>query len=461
MRRHRIGGIVVAVALLALTACGGGGGTTSTSTPSNKPATLHVAYWSGFNPPGVNIMPSWIGAAATELQQTHPNVKVSLDEITTNSESEYYAKLDLAERSSSTAPDVAFEDSFLIGSDASAGYIRPLPELTTWSGWPDYFPAMQKIVTYNGQVYGAMNSTDVQLVFYNKALLQKAGIPVPWQPHSWNDVVHAADAIKRADSSVVPLWIYAGQENGEAASFRGFQVFLNGTNDRLYDEKTQKWEVSGPGFDATWNYLESVRPYIEPESQWSSPMSDATVALNLIPAQNVGIVFDGSWVATAYVPGSLKPCPGFFTSYGWASLPTQSGQGGGYTNLSGGWALSVPQLAKHPDLSTELIELASSPQNLAPFDAKTGNLPPRRAVLTEPAWIQATKINPVFGYATKQIPYTTFRPLQPAYVQVSNEIAKLTGDIASGNKNANDAAREYESVVTGIVGAANVERMTS
>ena len=423
--------------------------------------TLHVAYWSGFNPAGLNLMPSWIDAAATELRKTHPNVKVTLDEITTNSESEYYAKLDLAERSASTAPDVVFEDSFLIGSDASAGYLRPVPELAKWSGWSDYYPAMQQVVTYNGQIYGAMNSTDVQVIFYDKALFRKAGIPLPWQPRTWADVESAAAAVKRADSKVVPVWIYAGQETGEASSFRGFQVFLNGTNDRLFDEKTQKWEVSGPGFDATWKFLERMRAYTEPESQWSSPLADATVALNLIPAEGVGIVFDGSWVATAYVPKSLKPWPDFFTKYGWASLPTEHGQGTKYTNLSGGWALSVPRLSKQPDLATQLIELASSPANLAKFDPATGNLPPRRAVLTQPEWENAARINPVFAFAAQQLPYTTYRPLQPEYVQVSNEIAELTGDVASGSKTAAEAAREYESVVTGIVGAANVEHMTN
>ena len=89
--------------------------------------TLTVAYWSGFNPAGVNIMPAWINAAAkSNSRRPTPNVKVVGDEITTSSESEYYSKVDLTERSARTVPDVVFEDSFLIGSDASAGFLRPL-----------------------------------------------------------------------------------------------------------------------------------------------------------------------------------------------------------------------------------------------------------------------------------------------------------------------------------------------
>jgi multiple sugar transport system substrate-binding protein len=41
-------------------------------------------------------------------------------------ENDYYTKLSLMNRSASTAPDVAYEDTFLIKSDASAGYLAPL-----------------------------------------------------------------------------------------------------------------------------------------------------------------------------------------------------------------------------------------------------------------------------------------------------------------------------------------------
>ena len=203
-----------------------------------------------------------------------------------------------------------------------------------------------------------------------------------------------------------------------------------------------------------------MRPYEEPESYWSSPNADATVDLTLIPNQKVGIVFDGSWVATAFVPGGLKPWPAFFTTYGTAAVPTSAGQAPGSTNQSGGWALSVPRLAPNGSLATELIEDASSARLLAGFDPASGNLPPRKGVLAQPAWIAATKVNPVSGFAAGQLPYTTYRPGLPAYVQVSNVIAELTGEISSGSMTAKQAAASYASQVTRIVGAANVERRT-
>jgi len=457
-----LAGALLAGALLAAVTTLGAGLSASPAAAA-PPVTLTVAYWSGFNPAGTNIMPAWIAAAAKQLQKTYPNVRVVGEEITTNSESEYYSKLDLTERSARTVPDVVFEDSFLVGSDASAGFLRPLPALTTWSGWKYYYPAMKALASYSGRVYGAMNSTDVQLIFYSKKLFTQAGLPATWQPHNWQDVLTAARAIARVNrnnSNVVPLWIYTGQAVGEASAFRGFEVFLNGTKDRLYDYTTHKWEISGPGFTATWNLLAQMQPLEEPEAMWSNPNADATVALTLIPHQQVGIVFDGSWVATAYVPGGLQPWPGFFTSYGEAALPTQTGAAPGYTNQSGGWALSVPSLAPHPALSQAFVEDASSAPILAQFDPVTGNLPPRADVLVQPAWRASVKVNPVSQFASAQLPYTTYRPNLPAYVQVSNVIQQLTGEISTRSITPQQAASTYASQVTHIVGSANVERMT-
>lgn len=458
-RRGRRAGRAWATAATALAVTVAGVALAGVPAGASSPPTLTVAYWSGFNPAGTNIMPAWLAAAQAVLRRTHPGVKVVGEEITTNSESEYYAKLDLTERSASTVPDVAFEDSFLIGSDASAGFLRPLPQLRRWSGWKEYYLPMRSAVTWRGQVYGAMNSTDVQLVYYDKALLEKAGLPGTWQPHSWADIVKAAKAVKAHDPGVVPLWIYTGQAVGEASSFRGFEVLLNGTHDRLYDATTRKWEVSGPGFTATWKLLATLRRYEEPESDWSNPNADVTLDLGLMPHQQVGIVLDGSWVATAFVPGGLQPWPGFWKAWGEASLPTETGQAPGYTNQSGGWALSVPKLAPHPALSTAFIEAASSAKVLAAFDPASGNLPPRRDVLTQPAWRKSVRADPVSAFAAAQLAYTTYRPNNPAYVEVSNEIQLLTGDLSSGSITASQAAQQYAAAVTGLVGAGNVEHM--
>jgi len=439
-----------------LAGCGGSSGSGASGSK-----TITVEYWTNFDTPGTNATPKLIDAAAKELQAAHPGVKVVLDPITSDSESEYYTKLDLAESSASTAPDVVMEDSFLIGADASAGYIQPIPQLASWSGWSAFAPAMQNISTYDGKIYGAMNSTDVQLIYYDKAAFQKAGIAVPWQPHSWADILAAAKAIKQHDSGTIPAWLYTGTPLGEASSFRGFEVFLNGTNDRIYDDAARKWETGGPGFNATWNFLQSMAPYEEPESDWSNPNGSETANLELMPEQKLGMIIDGSWVSTGFIPGGPKPWPGFFSAYGEAMLPTENGGGAGYVDQSGGFAWSIPARAANPSLAVDMVEDLSSAANIAAFDATDGNLPPRDDATAQPAWAQINKEDPVLTLAASLLKYTTYRPNLPAYTQISTEIAALTGEISAGSMTAAQAEAAFEAKVTQIVGAANAEQASS
>ncbi len=440
-----------------LTACGGSSG----SSASGGSKTITVEYWTNFDTPGTNATPKLIKAATKQFEAAHPGVKVATDPITSDSESAYYTKLDLAESSSSTAPDVVMEDSFLIGADASAGYIQPLPELTSWSGWSAFPKAMQQISTYNGKVYGAMNSTDVQVIYYDAKLFKQAGLPVPWQPKSWADILSAAKALKAHDGGIVPAWLYTGTPLGEASSFRGFEVFLNGTNDRLYDDATKKWEVGGPGFTATWSFLQAMRGYEEPESQWSDPNASETANLKLMPEQKLGMIVDGSWVSTVFVPGGPKPWPGFFTAYREAKLPTQTGAAPGFTDESGGFAWSVPTKSQNRSLALDMVETLSSAANIAQFDATDGNLPPRTDATTQPAWANINKEDPVLTFSSNLLQYTTYRPGLPDYTQISTEIAALTGDISSGSMTAAQAEAAFKAKVTQIVGAGNTEEASS
>src|ERR1700692_979898 len=127
------------------------------STSNSKgPVTITVAYQQ-FGPPPYPEQ-AWWTAVKQRVEASNPNIKVKLEPIIA-SEGDYYTKLDLMMRSSSTAPDLVREDSFLVSSDVTAGYLAPLDKYL--ATWPDYsqqwFPSMQKISTFNGHNYGVMD----------------------------------------------------------------------------------------------------------------------------------------------------------------------------------------------------------------------------------------------------------------------------------------------------------------
>lgn len=56
----------------------------------------------------------------------------------------------------------------------------------------------------DGKIYGIPIDTDTRGLWYNKDVLQKAGVKVPWEPKNWDEVLDAARKIKTSQPDVLP-----------------------------------------------------------------------------------------------------------------------------------------------------------------------------------------------------------------------------------------------------------------
>src|SRR3712207_1802777 len=108
----------------------------------------------------------------------------------------------------------------------------------------------------DGEIYGIPMGTDTRALWYNKDLFQQAGITVPWEPKNWEDVLSAAETIKSKLPEVVPLNVYSGKAQGEAATMQGFEMLLYGTEDTLYEDG--KWVTGAPGFVDSLTFIRDV-----------------------------------------------------------------------------------------------------------------------------------------------------------------------------------------------------------
>jgi multiple sugar transport system substrate-binding protein len=444
---------VAALALVGAAACSGG---SSGSSSGGKQTLVITGQYSG---PTSNTLVNWWKAAAADFKKTHPDVTVKINNIVTTSESTYYSKLDLLERSSSTSPNVVYEDSFLVQSDAAAGYLAPMPQLKNFSEWKDLYPTFQKVTEYNGTPYAMMTETDVQQIYFDKALLEKAGLPANWKPTTLNDILTAAEAIKAKDPGVIPLWVYTGTPLGEASSFRGFQVLLLGTNSRLYDNATGKWETGGPGFNQVFNFLADLhsKGLEEPTADWSNPNAGTVLNSQLMPKQQVAMAIDGSWVSTQWLPGQAAPWSSGFSTYSVADLPTANGQAPGVTNLSGGWSLAIPAKSSNQSLAYQFIQTANSPALLAKYTAVSGQLPVESNVANNSIFTNGISSDPLFQQAVKYASTTNYRPSFGPYNTLSTDIAAITGQISLGQLTAAQAEKTWAADVKQAAGAGKTE----
>jgi multiple sugar transport system substrate-binding protein len=448
--------VVSGVAMVAMTTAGM---LTALAPPvsASTGGVIKVAYQNYGANITLNTLMQKVGG---EFQKMYPGWTVDLEPIAAP-ENPYYTKLDLMSQSASTAPDILYEDTFLVNSDTAAGYLAPLNSyLSKWSGWSQYSAAAKAAAKgVNGQIYGVSMGTDTRGLWYNKTLLTKAGIAVPWQPKSWADIISAAAKIKKAEPGVIPINVYSGVGTGEASSMQGFEMFLYGTNNPLYDTATNKWEQAGAGWQSALTTLKALygQSLAASPQDALNPNWNNTVPESYLPQGKLAIDLDGSWVSSDWASaskGGVAPWPAWSKTMGVAAMPTQNGQGAGKVSMSGGWLLSVGSHATNKQMAFNFIALALDYQNALFYDIGAGQIATRADVAAAPSYKLSNASITAFS---SFVPFTHFRPAYTAYPKLSNEIQVITGQVMTGQATPAQGVATYNKYLISLVGSSKVE----
>lgn len=393
-----------------------------------------------------------------EVSASYPDKSVEIKPTPIQaSEGDYFAKVALALKSKDTAPDIVTEDTFILNSDASAGYLEPLDDkLAGWEDWGNgsFIEAMKKGVTASdGKVYGVPYNTDSRGLWYNKDIFKQAGLPEDWQPKNWEEVLNAARTIKEKAPDVVPIWMNMGKATGEATSMQTYEMLLYGTGERLYDDASGKWITKSQGILDALTFVETVNKEKlgPPLSKVLNGQAGNTASREYLPQGKLAISLDGSWITGNYMETGAAPWPEYKDVLGFAPMPTSQGQEPGSITLAGGWALSIPSNSKNKDEAWEFIKFALGKENTQKLVMSSGNITVRADVAKDPEY---TKM-PFNEIATEYLQNAEFRPAQEKYPEVSTQIQTMVESVATGTSPA-DAMNKYAQDVTRIVGADHI-----
>ena len=442
MKRSRIlAAAVAASTLVALAGCSSSG--------SGDGKTIKVAYQDF----GSDLMSVFMTKAKKGFEAANPGEKVTLVPIKA-AENDYYTKLSLMNRSAATAPDVLYEDTFLIRSDAQAGYLEPLdPYVAKWDDWSQFFDnAKDAGKGDDGKIYGVSMGTDTRGLWYNKEIFAKAGLPTDWKPTSWAEVLDAAKTIKSKVPGVTPINIFSGKAGGEASSMQGFEMLLYGASENgLYDASSAKWITGSKAFTDSLDVLKDVyQGGLGPSQEVTSDTNYQNIVTSqLLPQGKLAINLDGSWVSNTWQKGGATPWPEWNKVMGTAPMPTQTGDEPGSISMSGGWTLSMGSKSKAKDEAFKFISYALNKENSLDFAIQLSQIPVRKDVAADPSYAKA---NPTSEFFSSLVAVTKFRPATPDYSKISNGIQVAMESVMTGQQSPAEAAKAYDDTVVGIVG---------
>jgi multiple sugar transport system substrate-binding protein len=443
-----VAGVGTVLPLAALTACG--------SDSTQDPNVIRIAYQqfgSG------TLMEDWINRTAQTYTQEYPERTVELVPIVA-AENDYFTKNELLMSSPRTSPDLVYEDTFILLSDVGAGYVQPMTELAEqWEHWEDVAPASRDAVTgEDGEIYAIPTHTDTRAIWYNKDVFAQAGLPEPWEPTTWEEILEAARTIKEQVPEVAPFFIFSGKAQGEKASMQGFEMLLYGTGEGvgLYDDDAQKWVVGSQGFLDALTFLRTVfeEELTLPVSRHLDPNIGESIYSTVMPGGELGILLDGSWISQNWVEDAPSPWPEWTETLGLARMPTQNGDGNGWVTLAGGWSWVLPQYCSDPEIAFSFIEALLTTENSVQRAIDDNHITVRADVAEVEEY---RTYSPTAEFFTELLEGARYRPALPNYPEVSAAIQDAMEVVMTMARTPEEAQAAYDEAVTDIVGADNVQ----
>jgi len=457
--------VLAAFAAALVGACGGGTSSTNTNLSDDMKGTITVAYSTTYVFDADDLSVTWWNKVKQEFEQKYPNAKLNLQGFN-GTDVDLVNKVALEYKNPSTTPDVFMLPSGYVGQWVASDYLLPLDSFVNdsskapfWSSFPQVIQNESKI---NNKVYAVNTGENNSAIYYNNAMLQKAGIQLPWQPKNWQDIIDAAKKVQGANPGIVPLWAAAGTSAGAGGVLQGSANLVYGSKTpTIFDYSKKKWVVDSPGLREVFQFYKDVysNKLGASTSDLFSPKAVGRPVV-LLKDHQLAIAIGSNWFADAWTEANRH----WATAAQEASavpLPTSQGQPPGSASTLGGWAVAISKATKHPQLSWGLINIMESTDNQVYIANHAGFVPPSQTVAKSDAFLNyAPPFNKAFGDAlpnSKEVP--SEQEGYPAWVQ---GIGQATGQIATDPTTSVDQAiKILHDAVANQVGPDQVETLSS
>lgn len=201
-RRGLLGLGVGAGSALLLAACGGGGGPAGPAARQSGPASaaptaytgpdVTLSFWNGFTGGDGPYMKKLV----EQFNGEHPNIKVTMNVYQW---ADYYAKVPAAV-AAGQGPDLGIMHVDSVATNAARQIVLPLDDLAASLelAEADFSPPVWQAGTYQGVRYAIPLDVHPLGMFYNKTVMEQAGLDPEKPPQTGDDYLAALEELKKA-----------------------------------------------------------------------------------------------------------------------------------------------------------------------------------------------------------------------------------------------------------------------
>ncbi|OBZ12556.1 ABC transporter substrate-binding protein [Bacillus sp. FJAT-26390] len=300
----------------------------------------------------------------------------------------------LTAATSGGSPDILFWDRWRTSLYAPKNVLHPIDEYLERDGISrdDYYEESLKELSLNDKLYGLPLTVDARALFYNKKLLDEAGLQ---PPKTWDELADAAAKLTKWNGNKLEV---AGFSLGDVGLFN---MYLQQAGGHMLTEdgKTNFNNEQGKQVLQYWDrLLNQDKVYKVGFEQGLGEGQDAFVTGKL------AMQFTGPWMLSTY------------KKYGkdleFGIVPPPAGPGGDKGSVMGGFGLVIPEGAKHKEESWTFIKWWLANKDNALLWAKTSlNIPGYKPALEDPFF----KDDPLWKPFMDTLEFAKVRPNHPGY----------------------------------------------
>ncbi|MFF8811942.1 extracellular solute-binding protein [Streptomyces pactum] len=356
MRRGIAATALVAALALAATACGDGDDKTQNKSSGEISGT--VTYWDTSN----DAEKATYKKLAEDFTKKYPKVKVDYVNVPFGEALNKFKNA--AGSGGSGAPDVLRAEVAWTQDLANIGYLAPLDDTPALDKQLDYLPQAMASTKFEGKTYGVPQVIDTMGLFYNKKMLDEAGVKPP------TTLTELKAAAKKIKEKTGKTGLYL---RGDDAYW--FLPFLYGEGGDLLDVKAKRVTVDDESgvkaFAAARDLVESGAAVTDATDGWENMQ-------NAIKNGDVAMTINGPWAIEDTLGGKA-----FKDRSNLGVVPIPAGSGG-QGSPQGGHNLAVYAGSDNLDASYAFARYMSSAEVQAKTTEALSLLPTRASVYNKP-----------------------------------------------------------------------------
>ncbi|WP_089153458.1 sugar ABC transporter substrate-binding protein [Paenibacillus senegalimassiliensis] len=351
--------------------------------------------------------------AINAFEEQNPEIKVKLDLAPFD---QLMETIEIKLSAKSKDVDALFVDSPLVMNYSVKGYLAPLDELIDGDAKQKWTPAAVESVTYNSQLVAAPMNSSSQVLYYNKELFAKNGIPLPDENTrmTWEEVVELAKKLTGDNvygfsfeqiSKAYQMLALSDSLGVKMISEDG----LTATGYSNSPEAAQAFQFYGDLFNQ-----DQVSPKIKKEESLDY-FTSGKVAMYLATNQNMPKIRDSGM------------------DFGVTLHPYFAGKQ--IATPTGAWNLGVSQFSEKKEAAAKLVEFLTLGEGAQIIFEVGGTLPPQvellDAIATDPKY-EAFPDSILRIAAKESLETAVSRPMTPGYLEWESNMNKAFDDIKNG-----------------------------